>query len=103
MAGTMKTCVECGDEFELKPNKPGCANRCPGCSPSAPLPPAEARQAALERKGQLADDLFQKTIAEKRTAERLGQRGKADDLEQEIQKLDKARIKPRPRREPSEK
>src|SRR5439155_25041243 len=47
MAGAMKTCVECGDEFELKPNKPGFANRCPACSPSAPLPPAEARQAAL--------------------------------------------------------
>jgi hypothetical protein len=24
--------VECGEEFELKPNKPGFANRCPECS-----------------------------------------------------------------------
>ncbi|MGH9585551.1 MAG: hypothetical protein ACRD3F_01255 [Acidobacteriaceae bacterium] len=28
----IKICVECGEEFELKPNKPGFANRCPECS-----------------------------------------------------------------------
>ena len=28
----IKTCVVCGEEFELKPNKPGFANRCPECS-----------------------------------------------------------------------
>lgn len=28
----IKTCVKCGEEFELKPNKPGFANRCPECS-----------------------------------------------------------------------
>ena len=28
----VKTCVICGEEFELKPNKPGFANRCPSCS-----------------------------------------------------------------------
>jgi hypothetical protein len=28
----IKTCVVCGDEFELKPDKPGFANRCPSCS-----------------------------------------------------------------------
>jgi hypothetical protein len=28
----IKTCVICGDEFELKPGKPGFANRCPNCS-----------------------------------------------------------------------
>lgn len=27
-----KTCVVCGEEFELKPGKPGFANRCPTCS-----------------------------------------------------------------------
>ncbi len=25
----IKTCVICGEEFELKPGKPGFANRCP--------------------------------------------------------------------------
>jgi hypothetical protein len=28
----IKTCVVCSDEFELKPGKPGFANRCPTCS-----------------------------------------------------------------------
>ena len=28
----IKTCAVCGEEFELKPNKPGFANRCPECS-----------------------------------------------------------------------
>jgi hypothetical protein len=33
----IKTCVVCEEEFELKPDKPGFANRCPTCS----LPEAE--------------------------------------------------------------
>jgi hypothetical protein len=32
MAFPIKTCSVCGDEFELKPDKPGFANRCPDCS-----------------------------------------------------------------------
>jgi hypothetical protein len=28
----IKVCAVCGEEFELKPNKPGFANRCPDCS-----------------------------------------------------------------------
>ena len=28
----IKVCAECGEEFELRPNKPGFANRCPECS-----------------------------------------------------------------------
>jgi hypothetical protein len=30
----IKTCVVCGQEFELRPDKPGFANRCPTCSES---------------------------------------------------------------------
>jgi hypothetical protein len=30
----IKTCVICGEEFELRPGKPGFANRCPECSAS---------------------------------------------------------------------
>jgi hypothetical protein len=30
----IKTCVICGEEFELRPGKPGFANRCPECSTS---------------------------------------------------------------------
>lgn len=28
----IKTCAACGEEFELRPGKPGFANRCPACS-----------------------------------------------------------------------
>ena len=32
MALPIKTCVICSEEFELRPDKPGFANRCPSCS-----------------------------------------------------------------------
>jgi len=32
MAFPIKICVVCSEEFELKPDKPGFANRCPACS-----------------------------------------------------------------------
>lgn len=32
MAFPIKTCAVCGEEFELKPGKPGFANHCPSCS-----------------------------------------------------------------------
>ncbi len=32
MAFPIRKCVVCGEEFELKPGKPGFANRCPDCS-----------------------------------------------------------------------
>jgi len=36
MAFPVKVCVVCSEEFELKPNKPGFANRCPSCSEPEP-------------------------------------------------------------------
>ncbi|HEX3320186.1 MAG TPA: hypothetical protein VHR84_05755 [Terriglobales bacterium] len=32
MGYPIKVCVACGEEFELKPDKPGFANRCPDCT-----------------------------------------------------------------------
>jgi hypothetical protein len=32
MAFPINVCVVCDEEFELKPGKPGFANRCPTCS-----------------------------------------------------------------------
>ena len=32
MVFPVKVCVVCEEEFELKPGKPGFANRCPECS-----------------------------------------------------------------------
>jgi hypothetical protein len=46
MSFPIKTCVACGEEFELKPGKPGFANRCPSCSePEAEPGPASGRPA----------------------------------------------------------
>ena len=41
----IKVCAVCSEEFELRPDKPGFANRCPACSEPeqtdlAPKPPA---------------------------------------------------------------
>ena len=43
-------CAVCADEFELKPDKPGFANRCPACSAPGPTVPAQRRMDADERK-----------------------------------------------------
>ena len=32
MAFPIRICAVCSEEFELKPGKPGFANRCPSCS-----------------------------------------------------------------------
>jgi hypothetical protein len=40
----IKVCVVCSEEFELKPDKPGFANRCPECS--APEAEAEVKNSA---------------------------------------------------------
>jgi hypothetical protein len=41
MAFPIRTCVICHEEFELRPDKPGFANRCPACS----TPEAEEERA----------------------------------------------------------
>jgi hypothetical protein len=51
MAFPIKICAICEEEFELKPDKPGFANRCPECSAEesgAPTP--KQRMDADERK-----------------------------------------------------
>jgi hypothetical protein len=53
MAFPIKTCVVCSEEFELRPDKPGFANRCPACSEpesaeSATKPPMSAAERKAE-------------------------------------------------------
>jgi hypothetical protein len=48
----IKTCVICGDEFELKPGKPGFANRCPGCSEPEESKTETAYKDAIERRNE---------------------------------------------------
>ena len=53
MADPIRTCVVCGEEFELKPGKPGFANRCPSCSETEEDAPAAGRKMdADERRAQ---------------------------------------------------
>ena len=50
MAFPIKTCAVCGEEFELKPDKPGFANRCLECSaPEAIAAKSKGRMDADER------------------------------------------------------
>jgi hypothetical protein len=71
MAFPIKTCAACGEEFELKPGKPGFANRCPSCSEpeaaepgAANVPPVLDPQAEREvnaaRRSAMRDLLYRK-------------------------------------------
>jgi hypothetical protein len=51
MAFPIKICSVCGEEFELKPGKPGFANQCPNCSvPETSAETTRRRMDADERK-----------------------------------------------------
>jgi hypothetical protein len=51
MAFPIKICSVCEEEFELKPDKPGFADRCPECSTSEKtFPSSQRRMDADERK-----------------------------------------------------
>jgi hypothetical protein len=53
VAFPIKICAVCSEEFELKPDKPGFANRCPSCSePEESGPVAKRGMDADERKSQ---------------------------------------------------
>jgi PHP family Zn ribbon phosphoesterase len=53
MSFPIKTCAVCGEEFELKPDKPGFANRCPECSdPEAKPKQDKGHMSAEERKAE---------------------------------------------------
>jgi hypothetical protein len=52
MVFPIKVCVVCSEEFELRPGKPGFANRCPACSEPEAAETAVAEQPmdAVERR-----------------------------------------------------
>jgi len=62
MSFPIKICVVCEEEFELKPDKPGFANRCPKCS----TPEADEQASSKERMD--ADEL--KSVREANVARR---------------------------------
>jgi len=62
----IRTCAVCGEEFELKPGKPGFANRCPACSepeesdsPSSSLASGDTELNAARRNA-MRDMLYRK-------------------------------------------
>ncbi len=53
MSFPIKVCALCSEEFELKPDKPGFANRCPNCSdPESTNPATKRNLSAEERKAE---------------------------------------------------
>ncbi len=53
MSYPIRVCVVCSEEFELKPGKPGFANRCPDCSdPENTAEPGKQPMDADERRSQ---------------------------------------------------
>jgi hypothetical protein len=50
MSFPIKTCAICGDEFELKPDKPGFANRCPECSTPEAMEASSKRGLSVEER-----------------------------------------------------
>jgi hypothetical protein len=53
MGFPIRTCVVCGDEFELRPDKPGFANRCYACSePEEQEDAAEESTDPIERRAE---------------------------------------------------
>ncbi len=55
MSFPIKTCVICHEEFELRPGKPGFANRCPSCSEPEEAVETESRASTdyVERRAAL--------------------------------------------------
>jgi hypothetical protein len=70
MGFPIRTCVICGDEFELRPDKPGFANRCPICTeeeasetkeqPGSDVDPRAEREMNEARRKAIRDLLYRK-------------------------------------------
>lgn len=61
----IKVCVICSEEFELRPDKPGYANRCPACSEAENEPAAKDavptdRERDAERRKVIKNMLYRK-------------------------------------------
>ena len=65
MAFPIKICAICQEEFELKPDKPGFANRCPDCTASEQTAPASKRRMDADER---------KTVSEANQARRQAMR-----------------------------
>ncbi len=55
MGFPIKICSVCGEEFELKPDKPGFANRCPECSTEDTTATADKRPMDADERKSLSE------------------------------------------------
>ena len=59
----IKTCVVCEEEFELKPDHPGYANKCRDCNaPQADAPAAKERMDADEARSKREGDAERRRV-----------------------------------------
>jgi len=56
----IRTCAVCGEEFELKPGKPGFANRCPSCSEPEEVGEKGSGLSNAARRNAIRDMLYRK-------------------------------------------
>lgn len=87
MAGPSRICIICSEPFELEPQKPGFANRCPKCSSPKPLDPKVARQADRERRRQTIEAAIRGEAKAKQLAVAHGEEAAAAECERRIQIL----------------
>jgi hypothetical protein len=62
MAFPIKICVVCEEEFELRPGKPGFANRCPACSEPDAAEEAKSRGLGDDKADSELNEARRKTI-----------------------------------------
>ena len=55
MAFPIRTCAVCSEEFELKPDKPGFANRCPECSEPESVEPKTKQSMDVDERNALTE------------------------------------------------
>jgi len=55
MSFPIRMCATCSEEFELKPDKPGFANRCPACSAPEQTESAAKRRIDADERKSLAE------------------------------------------------
>jgi hypothetical protein len=55
MTFPIRVCVVCSEEFELRPGKPGFANRCPSCSESEAAAPATKKSLDVDERKSLKE------------------------------------------------
>ena len=55
MAFPIRVCAVCSEEFELKPDKPGFANRCPACSETEQADPVTKKSMDADERKSLTE------------------------------------------------